>query len=121
MVIVTMVVMTTIGLKALFLIVAAAGAGRLVQAQTASTPPGPTFTGSPASCNKWYVIAQGDNCGTVETKFGISHAQFIAWNPAVSNDCLTNFWLGQAYCVGLGPGVFHLHYLHQLEQQFRLE
>ncbi|KZL74226.1 LysM domain-containing protein [Colletotrichum tofieldiae] len=92
------------GLKTLFL-VAAAGAGRLVQAQTASTPPGPTFTGSPSNCNKWYVISDGDNCSAVETKFGITHAQFIAWNPAVSNDCLTNFWLGQAYCVSLGTAA----------------
>ncbi|KAH7175194.1 LysM domain-containing protein [Dactylonectria macrodidyma] len=28
-------------------------------------------------------------------------AQFFAWNPAVSEDCLTNFWLGSAYCVGV--------------------
>ncbi|WYZ42085.1 hypothetical protein EsH8_V_000980 [Colletotrichum jinshuiense] len=97
-----LVVIMMMGLKTLFLVVAAAG---LVQAQTASTPPGPTFTGSPSTCNKWYVIADGDNCGTVEAKFGITHTQFIAWNPAVSNDCLTNFWLGQAYCVGLGTAA----------------
>jgi hypothetical protein len=27
----------------------------------------------------------------------ISLSQFFAWNPAVSTDCVTNFWLGQAY------------------------
>ncbi|KAH7035726.1 uncharacterized protein B0I36DRAFT_347461 [Microdochium trichocladiopsis] len=75
---------------------------QLAHAQTASTPPGPTFTGSPSNCNKWYVVADGDNsCSTVEAKFGITHDQFIAWNPAVSRDCVTNFWKGQAYCVGL--------------------
>jgi LysM repeat protein len=83
----------------------AAGAVGITRAQTASTPPGPTFTGSPANCNKWYVIASGDTCGSVEAKFGITHAQFISWNPAVSNDCVTNFWLGQAYCVGLGQSA----------------
>ncbi|KAK3901605.1 hypothetical protein C8A05DRAFT_34695 [Staphylotrichum tortipilum] len=80
------------------LLLAAGGIG-LARAQTATTPPAPTFTGSPSSCNKWYVIASGDTCAAVETKFGISHADFIAWNPAVSNDCATNFWLGQAYCI----------------------
>ncbi|KXJ88345.1 hypothetical protein Micbo1qcDRAFT_150822 [Microdochium bolleyi] len=75
-------------------------AARVVQAQTASTPPGPTFTGSPANCNKWYAVVSGDNCDTVEKKFGITHDQFISWNPAVSRDCQTNFWLGQAYCPG---------------------
>ncbi|KAK4465898.1 LysM domain-containing protein [Cladorrhinum samala] len=78
-----------------------AAAVGLARAQTASTPPAPTFTGSPSNCNKWYVIESGDNCNTVETKFGIAHADFIAWNPAVPNDCLANFWLGQAYCVGV--------------------
>ncbi|KAF9876845.1 hypothetical protein CkaCkLH20_05691 [Colletotrichum karsti] len=96
--------MSMMGFGDLFLLAFAAGCG-LVHAQTASTPPGPTFTGSPSNCNKWYVISNGDNCGTVETKFGITHAQFIAWNPAVSNDCITNFWLGQAYCVGLGTAA----------------
>lgn len=72
----------------------------------ASTPAGPTFTGSPSNCNRWYVLAKGDdNCSIVEAKFGITHEQFIKWNPAVSEDCLNNFWAGQAYCVGLGPAV----------------
>ncbi|KAL5345197.1 hypothetical protein ACLOAV_009566 [Pseudogymnoascus australis] len=35
------------------------------------------------------------------TAAGISLAQFLAWNPAVSSDCLTNYWLGEAYCVGV--------------------
>lgn len=38
----------------------------------------------------------------VLAKFSITHKQFIDWDPAVSNDCVTNYWLGQAYCVGLG-------------------
>ncbi|KAF3002842.1 hypothetical protein E8E14_007637 [Neopestalotiopsis sp. 37M] len=92
-------------LKKLFLVVVIVATGRLAQAQTASTPPGPTFTGSPSNCNKWYVITDGDNCGAVEAKFEITHEQFIAWNPAVSSDCLTNFWLGQAYCVGLSTAT----------------
>jgi hypothetical protein len=32
---------------------------------------------------------------------GTSVDQFYDWNPAVSRDCVTNFWLGQAYCVGV--------------------
>ncbi len=67
-----------------------------------TTPPGPTFTGSPSNCNRWYKIVDGDDCGKVEATFGITHAQFITWNPIVSSDCQTNLWLGQAYCVGLG-------------------
>lgn len=51
------------------------------------------------------MIVDGDDCGKVEAKFTITHAELIAWNSAVFEDCQTNFWLGQAYCVGLGPVV----------------
>lgn len=33
--------------------------------------------------------------------YGVSRAQFLAWNPAVSSDCGSNFWLGNWYCVGI--------------------
>ncbi|KAJ1325254.1 peptidoglycan DL-endopeptidase LytF [Microdochium nivale] len=67
----------------------------------APTPPAPTHTGQPANCNKWDVVASGDSCGSIASDNGISTDQFFTWNPAVSRDCLTNFWLGQAYCVGV--------------------
>ncbi|KAK4186732.1 hypothetical protein QBC35DRAFT_452972 [Podospora australis] len=68
---------------------------------SAAGPPGPTHTGQPANCNKWHVVASGDTCANVPPKYGISQAQFLAWNPAVSADCTVNFWLNQAYCVGV--------------------
>ncbi len=36
------------------------------------------MVGSPANCNKWALVTAG-----------ISLAQFPAWNPAVSSDCVT--------------------------------
>jgi hypothetical protein len=30
-------------------------------------------------------------CQIIETKFGISHARFVAWNPAVQNNCEFRF------------------------------
>ncbi|KAH6699753.1 hypothetical protein BKA61DRAFT_706408 [Leptodontidium sp. MPI-SDFR-AT-0119] len=65
------------------------------------TPPAPTHTGQPANCNKWDVVQSGDSCGSIASDNGISVDQFYSWNPAVSKDCVTNFWLGQAYCVGV--------------------
>ncbi|KAI8938745.1 hypothetical protein NX059_004612 [Plenodomus lindquistii] len=65
------------------------------------TAPAPTHTGQPADCNKWDVVAEGDSCGSLASENGISVDQFYTWNPAVSKDCITNFWLGQAYCVGV--------------------
>ncbi|EQB58765.1 LysM domain-containing protein [Colletotrichum gloeosporioides Cg-14] len=68
---------------------------------TSPTPPGPTMSGSPANCNKWALVTDGLSCTDMASEAGISLAQFLAWNPAVSSDCLTNYWLGEAYCVGV--------------------
>jgi len=38
----------------------------------------------------------GDDCGTVESAYGLTHAQFLAWNPAVSADCTSGFWGGKS-------------------------
>lgn len=65
-------------------------------------PEGPVHEGQPENCNAWHTIAEGDTCATVPGKYGISQAQFMEWNPAVSADCTQNFWLGYAYCVGIG-------------------
>ncbi len=70
-----------------------------------TSPPGPTFTGTPANCNSWYLVKSGDDCSTITARYGITLAQFLAYNPAVSSDCATNFWPDYAYCIGLGPAV----------------
>lgn len=61
---------------------------------TAPAPPAETHSGQPSNCNKWHVVAGGDDCSTIETEYGLSHAQLLAWNTAVSEDCITNFWGG---------------------------
>jgi len=40
----------------------------------------PTQTGIAANCNKFYDVATGDNCETVEAAFQITKEQFLAWN-----------------------------------------
>ncbi|KFY07430.1 hypothetical protein V492_07145 [Pseudogymnoascus sp. VKM F-4246] len=62
----------------------------------------PTQTGIASNCNKFYDIVKGDDCETVAAAFKITKKQFLAWNPAVSSDCATNFWVGDSYCVGTG-------------------
>lgn len=63
----------------------------------------PTLSGTPSNCNLWHTVVSGvDTCATVEKQFGITSSQFLGWNPAVSSDCLSNFWAGYAYCVGVG-------------------
>ncbi|KAI2899150.1 hypothetical protein CBS11852_3351 [Aspergillus niger] len=67
------------------------------------TPLGPTMSGTPSDCNRWFTIKKGDTCYELEKAFGLTPQQFQQWNPAVSHDCLVNFWPGYAYCVGTGP------------------
>ncbi|KAL8377163.1 hypothetical protein RB595_008034 [Gaeumannomyces hyphopodioides] len=71
---------------------------------TTTGPPGPTMSGSPANCNKWAVVTDGVSCTGMARDVGISLEQFLAWNPAVSSDCRTNYWLGDAYYVGVSGG-----------------
>ncbi|KAI2643597.1 carbohydrate-binding module family 50 protein [Xylaria nigripes] len=68
---------------------------------TSQGPPGPTMSGEPDNCNKWTVVTDGLTCTELADDAGISLDQFLAWNPAVSSDCLTNYWLGEAYCIGV--------------------
>jgi hypothetical protein len=71
-----------------------------------SSPTGPTFPNTAANCVGWHTVVDGDGgCWGVEQKYGISHADFILWNPDVSEDCGTNFWLGNSYCVKVGAVV----------------
>jgi hypothetical protein len=39
------------------------------------------------NCDSFYLVASGDECGTIATEFGISLTQFYAWNPAVGSTC----------------------------------
>ncbi|RNJ56991.1 hypothetical protein D7B24_006514 [Verticillium nonalfalfae] len=64
-------------------------------------PPGPTHTGQPNDCDEWDVVEPGDTCGSLAESNDISLSQFFEWNPAVSHDCVANFWIGQSYCVGV--------------------
>lgn len=70
-----------------------------------SKPSGPTQPNTAFNCNKWYTVKVGDSCFSVETAFKISHADFLKWNPAVSKDCITNFWVKDSYCVGIDSTI----------------
>ncbi|KAJ0350062.1 hypothetical protein KNSL1_004207 [Colletotrichum chrysophilum] len=70
-----------------------------------STPGGPTHPNIAPNCNAFHTVVDGDGCWSIQQKYGITAEDFLAWNPDVSEDCLTNFWLGNAYCVGVGAAV----------------
>ncbi|KAK3933515.1 hypothetical protein QBC46DRAFT_326379 [Diplogelasinospora grovesii] len=80
--------------------------GRLLRRVTTLTVPDkPTQTGTISTCNEWYDVVSGDTCSGVASSFGITLAQFLQWNPAVSSDCSVNFWVGDSYCVGVSSGT----------------
>ncbi|KAM0324885.1 hypothetical protein ACHAQA_007851 [Verticillium albo-atrum] len=63
--------------------------------------PGPTIAGIASNCNVWHTVITGDTCYDLWQTYGITTDEFVEWNPAVSADCGTNFWLGYSYCMGV--------------------
>lgn len=76
---------------------------------TITTPANGVVTPTPIpdttvkNCNKFHFVASGDGCASIATKYGISFAQFYAWNPAVGSNCEL-LQLSVNYCVGLIGG-----------------
>jgi len=73
-----------------------------VQAQAATTPSGPTMDGIAWDCSRWHTVVSGDACWSIWQTYGITEAQFLKWNPAVTAGCASNFWPDYSYCVGAG-------------------
>lgn len=84
--------------------VAMATALMLPGAVMAALPaPGPTLPNTAANCNLYYVAQAGDGCYKAWSAGKITEDQFFLYNPDVSRDCATNFWPGNAYCIGIDP------------------
>lgn len=61
--------------------------------------------GIAGNCDAWHTIVSGDTCYSIDQEYGITLKEFLAWNPAVSADCGTNFWPGYSYCVGINEDL----------------
>ncbi|GFF34788.1 hypothetical protein IFM58399_03993 [Aspergillus lentulus] len=70
---------------------------------TSSSKYEPTQPGVPSNCDGFHLVSSGDQCDTIEAKYGISDAQFKAWNPSINNSC-SNLWLDYYVCVHV-PGA----------------
>ncbi|KAJ7708606.1 hypothetical protein B0H16DRAFT_1438492 [Mycena metata] len=55
------------------------------------------------TCNEIYTVASGDSCGTIETKFTITLADIIAWNPYLTSSCAIQ--IGENLCVSGAPST----------------
>ncbi|KAF2004067.1 carbohydrate-binding module family 50 protein [Amniculicola lignicola CBS 123094] len=78
---------------------------------TSSTTPTPTggngiATPTPIqqnmvkNCDAFHLTVEGDQCGTIAAKYGISLSQFYSWNPDVGTSC-GGLWLETYVCVSI--------------------
>ncbi|KAL5044875.1 hypothetical protein BDW71DRAFT_215500 [Aspergillus fruticulosus] len=79
--------------------------------------PFPTPAGIDKRCGKDHKVVSGDQCGTVESEYSISHTDFTEWNPSIDenyyicvhfrkwnptiNACRGNLWVDYYACVGV--------------------
>jgi LysM repeat protein len=61
----------------------------------------PTETTTSVSCSEYYTVVQGDSCAAIESKYSISFAEFLLWNPSIGSNC-QSLNIAQQYCVA-GP------------------
>ncbi|RMZ44111.1 hypothetical protein AFCA_012912 [Aspergillus flavus] len=93
-----MIYRTTLVLGLLLQLLSVSAGTTLATTTTSSSKHEPTQPGIPSNCDKFHLVAAGDQCDTIEAKYGITDAQFKAWNPSINSGC-TNLWLDYYVCV----------------------
>ncbi|KAL6228926.1 hypothetical protein BDW75DRAFT_225984 [Aspergillus navahoensis] len=61
-------------------------------------PPGPTSSGVADTCNKWYLVQNGDTCAAIAAEFGLTLAEFHEMNQGINANC-GNLRASFAVCV----------------------
>lgn len=64
------------------------------------TTPLPTQVGMVSNCNKFEYVDENEYCYDITTKYKITQANFVAWNPAAKSDC-SGLWARTYACVGV--------------------
>jgi LysM repeat protein len=54
--------------------------------------------GTVANCRGYHHVKAGDSCWAIQQQYGITAAQFNAWNPLVGSSC-GSLWQGYFICV----------------------
>ncbi|RVD88978.1 uncharacterized protein DFL_000002 [Arthrobotrys flagrans] len=62
--------------------------------------PTPFQAGMTTNCKGFRLVQSGDTCAAILTKYGITQAQLVAWNPAVKSNC-SGLWAQCWICVEL--------------------
>ncbi|CAK7205721.1 Chitinase 2 [Sporothrix eucalyptigena] len=72
-----------------------------VNKSTTSSSVTSTATSSSLPCTQYYTVEAGNTCYIIDTKFGITFDQLLAWNPGTINADCTNLGIGQVLCVSV--------------------
>ncbi|KAH6871828.1 hypothetical protein B0T10DRAFT_533428 [Thelonectria olida] len=65
---------------------------------------GPTDPGIPSDCTWWdTAVDKSFDCDFFESDWGLTHRQFVEYNPSVKDDC-SGIQVGHAYCVEVNNG-----------------
>ncbi|GBF66700.1 LysM domain-containing protein [Trichophyton mentagrophytes] len=62
--------------------------------------PLPTQPEIAPNCDAFHLVKQGEDCSTISATYGITGAQFLAWNPSAGKDC-TGLWANAYACVSI--------------------
>ncbi|KAL2822655.1 hypothetical protein BJX63DRAFT_417677 [Aspergillus granulosus] len=69
-------------------------------ATTTTTTTTTSTTTAPSTGPRFRRVVGGDTCQGLQQEYGISAAQFNAWNPGVGSNC-ASLWAGYFVCVGV--------------------
>lgn len=75
--------------------------GNALTTTITTTATSTTASASPTAtkaCTGTYTVQSGDTCGSIETTYSLTSAQFYALNPSVNTAC-SNLSVGQVLCV----------------------
>ncbi|CAI7594905.1 unnamed protein product [Penicillium glandicola] len=65
---------------------------------TATTAAYPTQTGTIDECGEYYLVVAGDDCSTIDLRFGLNFTQLQEYNTYLNSTC-GNLWLNYDICV----------------------
>ncbi|RGP66619.1 tpa exp: domain-containing [Fusarium longipes] len=52
------------------------------------------------NCNKFHFVKSGETCASIASKYSITGAEFLKWNPSVETGC-TGLWADAYACVSV--------------------
>ncbi|KAI9279089.1 hypothetical protein BY458DRAFT_503088 [Sporodiniella umbellata] len=50
------------------------------------------------SCDKTYIVKNGDTCSVIDKAFGLNFKKLRTWNPSINSRC-TNLYIDQVLCL----------------------